>query len=50
MKEYDLGQFPPCCFLMEVTGETGVNGPIMVGDVLVLNLSQDGQPYRPGSG
>ncbi|MCC5882493.1 MAG: hypothetical protein JJU25_07645 [Halomonas sp.] len=37
LEGYNLGQFPPSCYLVEVSEEAGVNGPIMEGDVLVVD-------------
>ncbi len=37
MEGYDLKQFPPSCYLVEVSEEAGVSGPIMEGDVLVVD-------------
>ncbi|EWH00554.1 LexA family protein [Halomonas sp. BC04] len=37
MEGYNLGQFPPSCYLVEVSDEAGVSGPIMEGDLLVVD-------------
>ncbi|AXY41072.1 MULTISPECIES: hypothetical protein [Halomonas] len=34
---YDLSQFSPSCFLVEVGDEAGVSGPVIEGDLLVVD-------------
>lgn len=37
LEGYDLSGFPPSCYVVEVSEEAGVNGPLMEGDLLVVD-------------
>ncbi|KAA0011178.1 hypothetical protein F0A17_13720 [Billgrantia pellis] len=37
MEGLNIRQFPPSCFLVEVSAEAGVSGPIMEGDLLIVD-------------
>ncbi|MCI0508625.1 hypothetical protein C8E00_103477 [Chromohalobacter marismortui] len=37
MRGYDASQFSPSCYLVEVSEEAGVNGPLMEGDLLIVD-------------
>lgn len=37
LRGYDVSYFPPSCFLVEVGDEAGIEGPIIEGDVLVVD-------------
>lgn len=40
---YDLSQFSPSCYLVEVSEEAGVVGPLMEGDLLVVDEQKPAQ-------
>lgn len=37
LKGYDLSRFAPTCYLVEVSEEAGVDGPLIEGDLLVVD-------------
>ncbi|GAA0587522.1 hypothetical protein ACFQH5_16745 [Halomonas salifodinae] len=37
LEGYDLSRFRPSCYLVEVSAEAGVDGPVIEGDVLVVD-------------
>ncbi|MEO1852727.1 hypothetical protein [Chromohalobacter sp.] len=37
MRGYDASQFPPSCYLVEIGDEGGIEGPLIEGDVLVVD-------------
>ncbi|MCK0744128.1 hypothetical protein [Chromohalobacter nigrandesensis] len=43
MRGYDISQFPPGCYLVEVSEDAGVEGPIIEGDVLVVDEQRPAQ-------
>ncbi|MCK0745453.1 hypothetical protein [Chromohalobacter nigrandesensis] len=38
MRGYDVSQFSSGCYLVEVSEDAGVEGPIIEGDVLVVDV------------
>ena len=40
---YDLTRFAPTCYLVEVSDEAGVAGPLMEGDLLVVDEQKTAQ-------
>lgn len=38
--EIDAERFPPSCYLVEVSAEAGVEGPVIEGDVLMVDESR----------
>lgn len=43
LEGYDLSYFRPSCFLVEVSEEAGVGGPLMEGDLLVVDEQKPAQ-------
>ncbi|GHE20132.1 hypothetical protein [Halomonas urumqiensis] len=43
LEGYDLTYFTPSCYLVEVSDEAGVEGPVIEGDVLVVDESRVAQ-------
>lgn len=37
LENQDMSQYPPSCYLVEVSDEAGVEGPVIEGDVLVVD-------------
>lgn len=37
LESYDLSRFRPTCYLVEVSEDAGVGGPLMEGDLLVVD-------------
>ncbi len=43
LEGYDLKRFKPTCYLVEVSEEAGVVGPLMEGDLLVVDEQKPAQ-------
>ena len=43
LKGYDLTRFRPSCYLVEVSEEAGVSGPLVEGDLLVVDEQKHAQ-------
>jgi SOS-response transcriptional repressor LexA len=43
LEGYDLSGFKPTCYLMEVSEDAGVGGPLMEGDLLVVDEQKPAQ-------
>lgn len=37
LRPYDTGPFPPTCYLLQASASAGVLGPVIEGDVLVVD-------------
>lgn len=45
LENQDMNQYPPSCYLVEVSDEAGVDGPVIEGDVLVVD---EARPVQHG--
>ncbi|MDT0501625.1 MULTISPECIES: S24 family peptidase [unclassified Halomonas] len=43
LEGYDLSRFRPSCYLVEVSEDAGVGGPLMEGDLLVVDEQKPAQ-------
>ncbi|SDK78115.1 hypothetical protein SAMN05661010_00060 [Modicisalibacter muralis] len=43
LRGYDVNQFAPSCYLVEIGEEAGVDGPLIEGDVLVVDEARTAQ-------